>query len=59
MIPSPRNASRFQQLHNPLVADMARLHRLGRAYSHEGVIDSETSLGNIEIYEDLMYDDGK
>jgi hypothetical protein len=27
---------------------MARLHRLGRAYSHEGVIES--SLGDIGIY---------
>lgn len=34
---------------------MARLHRLGRAYSHEGVIES--SLGDIEIY--YPDDDGK
>lgn len=49
MIPSPppRNTPRYQlQSHN--LAEMARLHRLGRAYSHEGVIES--SLGDIEIY---------
>lgn len=48
MIPSPppRNTNRYHpQSHN--LAEMARLHRLGRAYSHEGVIDS---LGDIEIY---------
>lgn len=49
MIPSPppRNTPRYQlQPHN--LAEMARLHRMGRAYSHEGVIES--SLGDIEIY---------
>ena len=49
MIPSPppRNAPRYHpQPHN--LADMARIHRMGRAYSHEGVIDS--SLGDIGIY---------
>lgn len=49
MIPSPppRNAPRYHpQSHN--LAEMARLHRLGRAYSHEGVIES--SLGDIGIY---------
>lgn len=48
MIPSPppRNANRYHPQSHSL-AEMARLHRLGRAYSHEGVIDS---LGDIEIY---------
>ena len=49
MIPSPppRNTNRFYpQTHN--LAEMARLQRLGRAYSHEGVIES--SLGDIGIY---------
>lgn len=48
MIPSPppRNTRYHPQSHN--LAEMARLHRLGRAYSHEGVIES--SLGDIEIY---------
>jgi hypothetical protein len=49
MIPSPppRNAPRYHpQPHN--LAEMARLHRMGRAYSHEGVIES--SLGDIAIF---------
>lgn len=49
MIPSPppRSTARYHpQTHN--LAEMARLHRLGRAYSHEGVIES--SLGDIEIF---------
>jgi hypothetical protein len=52
MIPSPppRSTTRF---HTQNLTEMARIHRLGRAYSHEGVIES--SLGEIEVY----YPDGK
>lgn len=51
MIPSPppRNNARYHaQNHN--MADIARLHlhRMGRAYSHEGVIES--SINDIEIF---------
>jgi hypothetical protein len=54
MIPSPppRNSNRY---HPQNLAEMARLHRIGRAYSHEGVIDS--SLGDVEIY--YPVEDGK
>ena len=51
MIPSPppRTNQRYHpQAHNNL-AEMARLHRLGRAYSHEGVIESSLG-GDIDIY---------
>lgn len=53
MIPSPppRNAPRYHHPQSPQshnLAEVARLHRLGRAYSHEGVIES--SLGEIEIF---------
>lgn len=54
MIPSPppRTNQRYhpqQTTHSNNLAEMARLHRLGRAYSHEGVIES--SLGaDIDIY---------
>lgn len=53
MIPSPppRTNQQQQQRYHPQahnLAEMARLHRLGRAYSHEGVIES--SLGDIDIY---------
>lgn len=59
MIPSPpprNNNTRYHpQPHN--MADMARLHlhRMGRAYSHEGVIES--SINDIEIF--YPGDDGK
>jgi hypothetical protein len=53
MIPSPppRNTryhqqQQQQQSHN--LAEMARLQRMGRAYSHEGVIES--SINDIEIF---------
>lgn len=51
MIPSPpprntRYHQQQQQSHN--LAEMARLHRMGRAYSHEGVIES--SINDIEIF---------
>lgn len=52
MIPSPppRTNQRYhpQAQHNNL-AEMARLHRLGRAYSHEGVIESSLG-GDIDIF---------
>lgn len=50
MIPSPPPRSNQQQQQSRLypqthnLAEMARLHRLGRAYSHEGVIS------DIDIY---------
>ena len=49
MIPSPPPRSNQQQqqqarIYPQNLADMARLHRLGRAYSHEGVIN------DIDIY---------
>lgn len=49
MIPSPppRITPRYQPPSNNL-AEMARLHRIGRAYSHEGVLESP--LGDIEIF---------
>jgi hypothetical protein len=51
MIPSPpprntRYHQQQQQSHN--LAEMARLQRMGRAYSHEGVIES--SINDIEIF---------
>jgi len=45
--PPPRNPQRYHP--QSQIAEMARLHRLGRAYSHEGVIDA-ASLGDIDIY---------
>ncbi|KAG5670991.1 hypothetical protein PVAND_001216 [Polypedilum vanderplanki] len=52
MIPSPPpRANQQQQRYHPQshnLTEMARLHRIGRAYSHEGVIES--SLGDIDIY---------
>ena len=55
MIPSPPPRTNQQQqqqrYHHPQshnLTEMARLHRIGRAYSHEGVIES--SLGDIDIY---------
>lgn len=51
MIPSPPPRSNQQPQQQPRIypqqhnlAEMARLHRLGRAYSHEGVIS------DIDIY---------
>lgn len=51
MIPSPPPRTNQQQQQQPRLypqthnlAEMARLHRLGRAYSHEGVIS------DIDIY---------
>lgn len=51
MIPSPpaRTNRYHPQAHNNNLAEMARLHRLGRAYSHEGVIESSLG-GDIDIY---------
>lgn len=51
MIPSPPPRSNQHHRYHPQahnLAEMARLQRLGRAYSHEGVIES--SLGDIDIY---------
>ncbi|CAO1435214.1 unnamed protein product [Diamesa hyperborea] len=51
MIPSPppRNPQRYHPPAYNLASQMARLHRLGRAHSHEGVT-SATVVGDIDIY---------
>lgn len=60
MIPSPppRNPQRYHPPAYNLASQMARLHRLGRAHSHEGVT-SATVVGDIDIYYPDESEDGK
>lgn len=50
MIPSPppRNNARYHPQNHSMDIARLHLHRMGRAYSHEGVIES--SINDIEIF---------